>query len=181
VTDSQTDTRARFGALLLCCVAVPTLSGCTLWNQVFHRDRPVGCSSKPFKLNTESRAALKVPEGMSAPDTRNAIRVPDLSDHPEKERPRNAPCLAEPPNYFSTPLKLNLPPKPQKPKHWWTPWRKNPPPPPPASAAPAMPQTPAVAEPSTPPAPIPAPNTSSPAPVPATPPASPPSGDSAAK
>jgi hypothetical protein len=181
VTHSLTDTRARFGALLLCCAVVPALSGCTLWNQVFHREIPVGCSTKPFKLNTESRAALKVPEGMSAPDTRNAIRIPDLSDHPEKTRLKNAPCLAEPPNYFSTPLKLDLPPKPRKPKHWWTPWRKNPPPPA-TSSAPATPPTPAAAEPSTPaPTPAPAPSTSTPPPVPATPPASPPNGGSSSK
>jgi hypothetical protein len=105
VTTPQTPTRARIGALLLCCVLLPALSGCSVWDRVFHRHRRAGCAEKPFALNTDSRPALKVPEGMSAPDTRNSIRIGDLSDHPERVRAKTEPCLAEPPAYFTTPQK----------------------------------------------------------------------------
>lgn len=169
--------RARIGALLLCCALLPALSGCALWNRIFHPHRVVACTDKPFKLNTDNRPALKVPEGMSAPDTRNVIRIPDLSDHPERARAKTEPCLADPPNYFTTPLKLNLPSRPPKPKHWWTPWRKSPPPagsmnytemspaaPAPAAPSPATPATPATPAPASPAAPAPA--TPAPAPPP---------------
>lgn len=105
MTTLQSPARARIGALLLCCVMLPALSGCSVWDRVFHRHHRAGCTEKPFALNTESRPALKVPEGMSAPDTRNAVRVGDLSDHPERVRAKTEPCLAEPPPYFATPPK----------------------------------------------------------------------------
>jgi hypothetical protein len=156
VTIPKPCARARIGALLLCCALLPALSGCSLWNRVFHRNRALGCTETPFRLNTDSRPLLKVPEGMSAPDTRNAVRIPDLSDHPEHLRGKTEPCLAEPPNYFTTPLKLNLPKPPPEPKSWWQFWRKNPVPAPavPSGAAPAAPATPAPTTPS------PAPNDS---------------------
>jgi cytoskeletal protein RodZ len=147
---------------------LPALSGCSLWNRVFHRHRTAGCTEKPFNLNTESRPLVKVPEGMSAPDTRNAIRISDLSDHPERARAPSEPCLAQPPNYFSTPLKLNLPRTPPKPKHWWTFWRRTPAPDAPttwtdmAPAAPA-PASPAAPAPAAPAAPAPASTTPAPA------------------
>jgi hypothetical protein len=155
VTHPQIFARARLGALLLCCAALPTLSGCSIWNRVFHRYTGVNCSDKPFSLNTQNHAVLKVPEGMSAPDTRNAIRIPDLSDHPERVRAKSEPCLAEPPNYFATPLKLDLPTPRPKPKHWWQFWRRNPSP---AAAPPASATAPATPAPATP-----APATSAPA------------------
>lgn len=167
MTHSQIERRARIGALLLCCVVLPALPGCSTWNRVFHRYNGVGCSDKPFRLNTDNRPVLKVPEGMSAPDTRNAIRIPDLSDHPERVRSKTEPCLAEPPNYFATPLKLDLPARQPKPKHWWQFWRRNPPPAPPAAAAPAA-VTPAPAAPAAPPPAAPAPV--SPAAAPSDPP-----------
>ncbi|HWW19673.1 MAG TPA: hypothetical protein VNZ06_02615 [Steroidobacteraceae bacterium] len=161
MTICQTYPRARIGALLVCCALLPALSGCSVWNRVFHRHGTSGCSAKPFALNSARRPVLKVPEGMSAPDTRNAIRIPDLSDHPERVRAKTEPCLAQPPDYFSTPLKLNLPARPPKPKHWWTFWRKNPAPPPASPtlmtpAPPAAPVPPAAPAPPTPPSEAPA-------------------------
>jgi hypothetical protein len=97
----RTVSRAGIGALILCSSIVPLLSGCSLWNRMFHRhNKDAGCTEKPFALNTDNRPPLKIPEGLSAPDTGNAIKVPDLTA-PERVRAKNEPCLSRPPNYFN--------------------------------------------------------------------------------
>jgi hypothetical protein len=145
VTTRKLRSRARIGALLLCCAILPVLSGCSLWDRVFHRSRNAGCTEKPFALNTDSRPPLKIPDGMSAPDTRTAIKVPDLTAA-ERVRAKTEPCLSRPPNYFDKPLPPLRPPPPP-PKRWWQFWRKRPPPAPPlspddATAIPGAPMTP---------------------------------------
>jgi hypothetical protein len=85
-------------ALLVCCAVLPLLSSCSFYNRVFHRDRAHGCGEKPFAQNTQTRPALTVPEGMSAPDTRNSIKIPVL-DTPERVRTKAEPCLAQPPSF----------------------------------------------------------------------------------
>jgi hypothetical protein len=148
--------RARLGALLLCAVTLPLLTGCTLYNRVFHHNGGkvfVGCNERPFAGNTDSRPPLKVPEGLSPADTRNAVKIPELNT-PERQRSKIEPCLAQPPNFFAQPLPLLQPTKGKgKAK-------------PPAAPAPA-PATP------TPATPAPAPEATSPPPASPTPPASP--------
>jgi hypothetical protein len=91
--------RAVGGALMVGCAMLPLLSGCAI--PFYHRhNKDAGCREKPFSLNTVNRPALKVPDGMDAPDTRNAIRVPSL-DTPEHLRAKNEPCLSKPPEYFA--------------------------------------------------------------------------------
>ena len=51
---------------------------------------------------------LTIPAGLESPDTRNALRVPDLSTPEPPVRKKNEGCLDEPPNY-------TLPPKPKEP------------------------------------------------------------------
>ena len=143
MTTPSTCTRAKLGAALLCCTILSLLSGCS----AFHRNKTVGCTEKPFSLSTETRPPLKVPEGLSAPDTRNAIKVPDLGNS-ERVRAASEPCLSHPPSYFSKPLNVAQPKPPPKPKKWWQFWRKAPPPSTSASAAPAA--TAPVSPPSTP-------------------------------
>jgi uncharacterized lipoprotein len=95
--------RAGLGALLSCALLLPLLSGCALYNRVFHRHRdPASCSERPFIGNTDSRPPLQVPAGMSAPDTRNAIKIPQLPAA-SAELPKSEPCLARPPPYYSKP------------------------------------------------------------------------------
>lgn len=136
------------GALLVCAVTLPLLSGCTVYQRLFHRGGNknfVGCTERPFAGNADSRPTLKVPEGMSAPDTRNAVKIPTLSSS-DQHTGKTEPCLAQPPNFFAQPLPLES----GKPK------KKS------KGAAPTAPA-------STPP-PVPAPATSSsPAPAPASP------------
>jgi hypothetical protein len=138
--------RAAVGALLVCCATVSVLSGCTVWDRMFHRrPKDAGCVEKPFSQNTETRLPLKVPEGLSAPDTRNAIRVPDLTS-PERMRARSEPCLSRPPSYFTKPLEIELQAPPSR-QHWWQFWRKKAPAPKPAqtpapASTPEVPATP---------------------------------------
>jgi hypothetical protein len=155
--------RAVFGALLACAITLPLLSGCSLYQRVFHRGGKyfVGCTERPFAGNADSRPALKVPDGMSAPDTRNAVKIPALST-PDKYTGKTEPCLAQPPNFFAQPLPLEQSGKAKKSRK-----PENPPAPatgpaPAAPAAPAPDATPA-------PAATPAPDTT---PAPAVPPAS---------
>jgi hypothetical protein len=156
VTRQAAVTRAGRGALLSCALLLPLLSGCALYNSVFHRHRdPATCRERPFIGNTDSRPPLQVPEGMSAPDTRNAIKIPQLPAAPE-DLSKTEPCLAQPPPFYSKPPAA----KPGSPTQA----------PAPSSQAPA-PSTPPPAPSPPPPAPS-TPPTNSPAP-PATPPAAP--------
>lgn len=90
---------AALPALCLCCVP-PLLSGCSIYNSVFHRSHDHGCSEKPFQGNTENLPGLQVPEGMTPPDPRNQIKIPTLNE-PERVRAKAEPCLAQPPSYSS--------------------------------------------------------------------------------
>ena len=98
MTPSQVSARARLGALFVCCAMLPQLTGCSFYNRVFHRHRTTGCTEKPFAQNTDTRPLLKVPAGLSAADTRNAIKIPDLNT-PERVRSKTEPCLAQPPSF----------------------------------------------------------------------------------
>jgi hypothetical protein len=149
--------RAALGALLVCAVMLPLLSGCTLWQRVFHRGGNknfVGCTQHPFAGNADSRAKLKVPEGMSAPDTRNAVNIPALNSA-DPHTGKTEPCLAQPPNFFAQPLPLEQSSKEKKKA------RKQASPAPPAPAPAPAPAT--APEPPTTPAPTPTPAPQSPA------------------
>jgi hypothetical protein len=92
---------AALPALCLLCCALPLLlSGCSMYNRLFHRSHDIGCSEKPFRGNTENLAGLVVPEGMTPPDSRNQVRIPSLNE-PERVRAKTEPCLAQPPSYKS--------------------------------------------------------------------------------
>jgi hypothetical protein len=152
--------RAAAGALV-CCAILSMLSGCALWNRVFHHNRPkdAGCVEKPFSQNTEIRPPLKAPDGLSSPDTRNAIKVPELTS-PERMRAHNEPCLSRPPSYFTKPLDIVTPAPPVR-RHWWQFWRKK--------ATAPVPTT--VSQPAPAPVPVPVPvPVPAPAPAPEAPP-----------
>ena len=57
-----------------------------------------GCGKPPEHTNSDSIAPLAVPPGMDAPNTRGALRVPEL-ETPERPRGPNEPCLDHPPKY----------------------------------------------------------------------------------
>jgi len=113
VSATSLSARARLSALCMGLSALPLLSGCALYNSLFHRSHDTGCSEKPFQANTENLPGIVVPEGLSAPDTRNVVKVPVLNE-PERVRAKSEPCLAQPPNYgtgtfISTPVRSHAP------------------------------------------------------------------------
>jgi hypothetical protein len=61
-----------------------------------HRSLVLACSERPFQGSSDPGVPLVVPAGMSAPDTRNNVKVPALNE-PEQTRPRG--CLAMPPSF----------------------------------------------------------------------------------
>jgi hypothetical protein len=104
VTGTRFRPRAALGALLVCAATLPLLCGCGLFRAFHHRGRTAtGCSERPFAGNADSRPPLKVPEGLSAPDTRNAVKIPELGTA-DRGLLKTEPCLAQPPNFFAKPL-----------------------------------------------------------------------------
>ena len=83
----------RIGCCLL-AVALLALSGCS-W---MHRKRVSSCRELTVVDQANTIAPLRVPTGLDAPDTRNAIKVPELNE-PEKPRLPTDPCLSRPPRY----------------------------------------------------------------------------------
>ena len=83
----------RIGFCLM-TAALLTSSGCS-W---MHRNRVSSCRELTVVDQANTAAPLRVPPGLDAPDTRNAIKVPELSE-PEKPRRPTDPCLSRPPTY----------------------------------------------------------------------------------
>jgi hypothetical protein len=50
-------------------------------------------------MQAQSVAPLKVPTGLDAPDTTNALRIPTLNEPPPPPRHGKDPCLDEPPSF----------------------------------------------------------------------------------
>jgi hypothetical protein len=92
------------------------LPGCA-W---FHRHgAPVGCHEPKFAGSTDNRPPLQVPAGLTAPDTHNAVHIPELNE-PERARPRSAPCLSFPPSFVvpetrGPPVRAPVAPPPRTP------------------------------------------------------------------
>lgn len=81
-------TRATSGTAALALAAL-ALTGC----------RSLSCSPPPSTGEGDSIPPLEVPLGMEAPDTRNALKIPEL-DQPERPRTKADGCLDAPPSYF---------------------------------------------------------------------------------
>jgi hypothetical protein len=92
-------------ALPVAACALLLVTGCHTLHNWFHRKPSPGCHEAPFTGDTDTRPSLKVPEGLSAPDTTAAIKVPQLNE-PEQVRAHDAPCLDMPPDYGSQPTGL---------------------------------------------------------------------------
>ena len=56
------------------------------------------CNAPPTYGTDQTIPPLTIPEGLEAPDTRNALHIPDLKE-PERPRGKSEPCLDEPPSF----------------------------------------------------------------------------------
>lgn len=93
--------RSAWGILWL-APALLALSGC-------HTLRGIGSCHKPKPyMSARSVAPLKIPAGLDAPDTGNALRLPALNEPAPPPRTGRQPCLDEPPSY-----KVSKPATPQ--------------------------------------------------------------------
>lgn len=57
------------------------------------------CHKKQPYMQASSVAPLKIPTGLDAPDTTNALRLPALNEPAPPPRTGKQPCLDEPPPY----------------------------------------------------------------------------------
>lgn len=76
--------------------ALAVLSGCLFHRHGSHNNT---CNDPQPYAKARSIAPLKTPAGLSAPDTRSALRIPDLNEPPPPPRTRADPCLDAPPKY----------------------------------------------------------------------------------
>jgi uncharacterized lipoprotein len=55
-----------------------------------------GCNKPDGYAGAEDLPPLRIPTGLDGPDTRGALRIPELSE-PEAPRDPKGPCLEDPP------------------------------------------------------------------------------------
>ena len=77
---------------------LPLVSGC----HFFRSASAKACHGPQPYQQAKSVPPLKIPPGMDAPDTTNALRLPTLSEPPPPPRKGKDPCLDEPPPFKVT-------------------------------------------------------------------------------
>jgi uncharacterized lipoprotein len=78
-------------SLIVAALAALSLTGC---GRIFKAT----CVQPDDYADAVDLPPLKVPGGLTAPDTRRALSIPPLSE-PERPRKPDAPCLDAPPRY----------------------------------------------------------------------------------
>jgi hypothetical protein len=97
--------------MALAALCASLLSGCAAIHRMTHREPAPGCHERPFTGDADTRPPLKVPQGLSAPDTTGSVKVPPLSGA-EAPRGKNDPCLDMPPSYGTEPTGAPPPRRP---------------------------------------------------------------------
>jgi uncharacterized lipoprotein len=87
---------ARGAALLL--LMLPLIGGCHL----FRGASAKACHGPQPYQKAQSVPPLKMPPGLDAPDTTNALRLPALNEPGPPPRTGKQPCLDEPPPFKVT-------------------------------------------------------------------------------
>ena len=77
---------------ILLLFSLLALSGCGLMKPTYE-----SCAETPRYAGARELPPLEVPEGVDAPDTRNALKIPDVAS---AERPLDGRCVDAPPPYF---------------------------------------------------------------------------------
>lgn len=79
-----------------CALGLIAVSGCASFHH--QKTKKPHCPEPAVSGDVKNMPPLRVPAGLDAPDTRNAIKVPPLSE-PEVARAASAPCLSSPPSF----------------------------------------------------------------------------------
>jgi uncharacterized lipoprotein len=78
-------------------LAVLATSGCNPFRR--NSAAPELCKAPEGYAEAAEAPTLRVPTGLQAPDTRNALRIPDLTTPPPPARTKEQGCLDQPPPY----------------------------------------------------------------------------------
>ena len=93
-------------ALLAVLATTLTIAGCNPFRR--HSSAEEVCKEPEAYAQAKEAKVLTIPAGLESPDTRSALRIPDLSTAEPPARKKGQGCLDEPPAY-------TLPPKPKEP------------------------------------------------------------------
>jgi len=84
--------------ILLLLPLLPLVDGC----HMFRGASAKACHSPQPYQKAQSVPPLKIPAGLDAPDTTNALHLPALNEPPPPPRKGSQPCLDEPPPFKVT-------------------------------------------------------------------------------
>ncbi len=79
-------------------IAVCAAPGC---HSTRSKMRTSKCREPEGYVTAQTIPPLKIPAGLQAPDTHNALRIPDLKEPPPPRRKPGEPCLDEPPPFLT--------------------------------------------------------------------------------
>jgi uncharacterized lipoprotein len=86
------------GLGLLLLLLLPLMSGCHALRNASSR----ACHAPQQYQKAQTVPPLKIPAGLDAPDTSNALRLPSLNEPGPPVRKGTEPCLDEPPPFKVT-------------------------------------------------------------------------------
>jgi uncharacterized lipoprotein len=85
--------------LSLTVLATSLVTGCS-WIPFYHKSPKAELCKEPVGYSQAIEGTnLHIPAGLEAPDTRNALRIPDLATPAPPARTKDQGCLDSPPNY----------------------------------------------------------------------------------
>jgi uncharacterized lipoprotein len=83
--------------VVACVLAMLVTAGCNPFRR--HSAANEVCKEPDAYASAKEGKTLIIPAGLESPDTRNALRVPDLSTAEPPARKKGEGCLDEPPSY----------------------------------------------------------------------------------
>jgi uncharacterized lipoprotein len=90
----------KSAALVCLALLLPALAGCHPFSHLTY-----ACHKHQSYQDAASIPPLRIPTGLDAPDTSNALKIPPLNEPAPPRRTGRQPCLDEPP-----PFKVPKPP-----------------------------------------------------------------------
>ena len=90
----------KLRVVVILCLAAASLQGCAWMPWVHTTAKNEKCHEPALPASVPSIPLLQAPEGLDPPDTRNAVKIPELAT-PDKPRLPKDPCLSAPPSYMS--------------------------------------------------------------------------------